>query len=67
MRQPVRWHDIARLMPELGITATVQVPPGHVLTALAAAVHPHTTTDLAIDDLGIPAVVHRLHHAGIAA
>ncbi|MDG6106316.1 hypothetical protein Daura_19675 [Dactylosporangium aurantiacum] len=47
--------------------ATVQVPPGRVLTALAAAVHPHDVTDLAIDDLGIPGVLHRLHRAGIAA
>ncbi|GAA3217074.1 ACP S-malonyltransferase [Dactylosporangium siamense] len=59
VQQPVRWHDIVRLMPELGITTTVQVPPGHALAALAARAHPHLT-DLAVDDLGIPATVHRL-------
>ncbi|WP_327001101.1 acyltransferase domain-containing protein [Dactylosporangium sp. NBC_01737] len=61
VQHPVRWHDIVRLMPELGITTTVQVPPGHVLSALAAREHPRTT-NLAVDDLGIPATLHRLHH-----
>ena len=59
VRRPVRWHDIVRLMPELGITTTVQVPPGHVLTALVTREHPHLT-NLAVDELGIPAIVQRL-------
>jgi malonate decarboxylase epsilon subunit len=66
VQQPVRWLDIVRLMPELGITTTVQVPPGHALAALAAREHPHLT-DLAVDDLGIPATLHRLEREERAA
>ncbi|MEV4513947.1 acyltransferase domain-containing protein [Dactylosporangium sp. NPDC049525] len=61
VQHPVRWHDIVRLMPELGITTTVQVPPGHVLSALATREHPRSIS-VAVDDLGIPATLHRLRH-----
>lgn len=64
VQHPVRWHDIARLMPEVGITTTVQLPPGHALSALAAREHPHAT-NLALDDLGIPATLHRLRHPAV--
>jgi malonate decarboxylase epsilon subunit len=35
--RPVRWYDIARLLPELGVDRTIEVPPGHVLSRLIAA------------------------------
>jgi malonate decarboxylase epsilon subunit len=35
--RPVRWYDIARLLPELGVDRVLEVPPGHVLSALIAA------------------------------
>lgn len=37
---PVRWYDIARLLPEFDVTAAVQVPPGHVLCRLVASAAP---------------------------
>lgn len=58
VRQPVRWYDMMRLMPEVGITATVQLPPGHVLTRLVARQNP-SMTNLALDDIGITAAAHR--------
>ncbi|MEU6404277.1 acyltransferase domain-containing protein [Streptomyces sp. NPDC046985] len=58
VRQPVRWYDAARLMPELGVTATVHVPPGHVLTALVSRENPDAT-HVAIDDIGLAAAVRR--------
>ncbi|MET7422648.1 acyltransferase domain-containing protein [Dactylosporangium sp. NPDC005555] len=58
---PVRWLDVLRLMPETGTTATVQVPPGRVLTVLADRACPQAT-NLAVDDLGVAATVHRLRH-----
>lgn len=61
--QPVRWYDIIRLMPELGVTAAVEVPPGHVLTALNARQNPAMTT-VAVDDVGIDAALHRVERAG---
>ncbi|MBW8705490.1 Malonyl CoA-acyl carrier protein transacylase [Streptomyces sp. MBT84] len=62
VRQPVRWYDAVRLMPEVEITATVQVPPGHVLTHLVARQNP-SMTNIALDDIGITAAVHRARHA----
>jgi malonate decarboxylase epsilon subunit len=34
---PVRWHDSTALLFELGVRLFIEVPPGHVLTNLAAA------------------------------
>lgn len=31
---PVRWFDIMRLLPELGVRATIEMPLGHVLSRL---------------------------------
>lgn len=62
VRQPVRWYDAVRLMPEVGVTATLQVSPGHVLTALAARENP-SMTNVALDDIGITAAVHRARRA----
>lgn len=32
--RPVRWHDAGRLLLELGVTCTVEMPPGQALTRL---------------------------------
>ena len=36
----VRWFDIVRLLPELGVTATVEMSPGAVLSRLVTATTP---------------------------
>ena len=59
VRHPVRWYDIVALMPELGVTATVQVPPGHVLSAIVERETPDVLS-LAVDDVGIAATVRRV-------
>jgi malonate decarboxylase epsilon subunit len=50
---PVHWFDIMRLLPELGVVATVEMPPGDVLsrlvTATTAALSVFSVTD---DELG---------------
>jgi len=38
--RPVRWFDIMRLLPELGVIATVEMPPGEVLSRLVTATTP---------------------------
>jgi malonate decarboxylase epsilon subunit len=58
VRRPVRWYDAVRLMPELGVTATVQVPPGRVLTAISARENP-ALAHVAVDDAGLEAAVRR--------
>lgn len=37
---PVRWFDILRMLPEIGIGTTVEMPPGNVLTRLVTATTP---------------------------
>jgi len=37
---PVRWFDIMQLLPELGVVATVEMPPGDVLSRLVTATTP---------------------------
>jgi malonate decarboxylase epsilon subunit len=37
VEHPVRWHDMTRLLVETGTRLFVEVPPGRVLTNLAAA------------------------------
>jgi malonate decarboxylase epsilon subunit len=59
VRHPVRWYDIVALMPEVGVTATVQVPPGHVLTAIVGRETPDVLS-VAVDDIGIAATVRRV-------
>jgi len=58
VRHPVRWYDIVALMPEVGVTATVQVPPGHVLAAIVGRETPDVLS-VAVDDIGIAATVRR--------
>ena len=38
--RPVRWYDGVRLMTELGVTCTIETPPGHALTRLVASISP---------------------------
>ncbi|WNO62449.1 acyltransferase domain-containing protein [Streptomyces sp. AM2-3-1] len=62
VQQPVRWYDVVRLMPELGVTATIQVPPGHVLTAIVTRENP-SMTNVAVDDTGLTTAVRRVTRA----
>lgn len=47
---PVRWYDIARVLPEYGVTTAVQMPPGHVLSHLMSAAAPDVAVFSAADD-----------------
>ena len=38
--RPVQWYDAMSLMPELGATCAIQMPPGHALAALVAGSAP---------------------------
>jgi malonate decarboxylase epsilon subunit len=62
---PVRWLDIARLLPEFGVTAAVQMPPGNVLARLTNAASPDLTTfDTADDEIGAIAARLGAHTRG---
>jgi malonate decarboxylase epsilon subunit len=56
---PVRWFDIVRLLPELGVIATVEMPPDHVLTRLITATTPDMRA-LSVSDDGIGPITARL-------
>jgi malonate decarboxylase epsilon subunit len=58
---PVRWYDIARVLPEYGITAAVQMPPSHVLSHLMRAAAPGISVFSAADD-GFGLIAARLGH-----
>jgi malonate decarboxylase epsilon subunit len=58
VQQPVRWLDAIRLMPELGVTAAIQTPPGHVLAAITARETPGVTST-AVDDTGLDTALRR--------
>jgi malonate decarboxylase epsilon subunit len=58
VEHPVRWLDVVRLMPELGVTTAIQTPPGHVLAAITARVTPGVTS-LAVDDTGLHTALRR--------
>ena len=47
---PVRWFDIMRLLPELGVDATVDMPPGDVLSRLVTATTPALSVFSVTDD-----------------
>ena len=34
--QRVRWYVMARVLPDLGVTRVIEMPPGHVLSTLIA-------------------------------
>lgn len=55
---PVRWHDIARLLPEIGVTCVIEALPGHTLTALLAATAPSVTA-VAVSDTGLSGAASR--------
>ncbi len=58
--RPVRWYDGVRLMAELGVTCTVETPPGHVLTRLVASIAPHMAATAVSED-GLSAAAARAH------
>jgi malonate decarboxylase epsilon subunit len=58
VQHPVQWFDGMRLLGELGVTTTVEVPPGHVLTSLALRTLPDVNA-VALDEVGIDAALRR--------
>jgi malonate decarboxylase epsilon subunit len=56
---PVRWFDIIRLLPELGVIATVEMPPGNVLSRLVTATMPPVTV-FSVDSDGLGPITARL-------
>ena len=51
VEHPVRWHDATTLLFELGVRLFVELPPGDVLTRLAADAFPDARC-VAVDDAG---------------
>jgi malonate decarboxylase epsilon subunit len=56
---PVRWYDIARVLPEYSVAAAVQMPPGHVLTQLMSDAAPGVRAFSAAED-GFGTIAARL-------
>jgi malonate decarboxylase epsilon subunit len=52
VQRPVRWHDATTLLFELGVRLFVELPPGDVLTRLAADAFPDARC-VAVDDSGV--------------
>ena len=52
VERPVRWHDATTLLFELGVRLFVELPPGDVLTRLAADAFPDARC-VAIDESGV--------------
>jgi malonate decarboxylase epsilon subunit len=52
VERPVRWHEAATLLFELGVRLFVELPPGNVLTRLAADAFPDARC-VAVDDSGV--------------
>jgi malonate decarboxylase epsilon subunit len=52
VKRPVRWHDATTLLFELGVRLFVELPPGDVLTRLAADAFPDARC-VAIDESGV--------------
>ena len=60
VQHPVQWFDGMRLLGELGVTTTIEMPPGHVLSSLALSNLPNVKAT-ALDEVAIDAA---LRHAG---
>ena len=56
VEHPVRWHDATTLLFELGVRLFVELPPGNVLTRLAADAFPEARC-VAVDDSGTASVL----------
>jgi malonate decarboxylase epsilon subunit len=63
---PVRWFDIMRLLPELGVAATVEMPPGDVLSRLVTATTPAVSA-LNVAEDGLGPITARLRSRLVAA
>jgi malonate decarboxylase epsilon subunit len=51
VEHPVRWHDATTLLFELGVRLFAELPPGDVLTRLAADAFPDARC-VTVDDAG---------------
>ncbi len=56
--RPVHWYDATRLLPELGVTCAVQVPPGGVLATLLARNVP-SVYSIALAEAGMQTTARR--------
>ncbi len=52
VERPVRWHDATTLLFEFGVRLFVELPPGRLLTDLAAAAFPEARA-IAVADAGV--------------
>jgi malonate decarboxylase epsilon subunit len=52
VERPVRWHDATTLLFELGVRLFVELPPGDILTRLAADAFPDARC-VAVDESGV--------------
>ncbi len=59
--QPVRWHDATTALFERGARLFVEMPPGRVLTDLAAAAFPEARA-VAVADVGLSAAAGLVRH-----
>ena len=50
MARPVLWHETTRLARERGMTLSIEMPPGNVLTKLATAAQPDALSIAASDN-----------------
>jgi malonate decarboxylase epsilon subunit len=64
--QPVRWFDIIRVLPEFGVTVTVEMPPGDVLSRLVTATTSAVNVFSVTDD-GLEPITARLRSLLIGA
>ncbi|OBI08754.1 hypothetical protein A5714_20900 [Mycobacterium sp. E2462] len=62
VQHPVQWFDCMRLIGELGVTTTIEMPPGHVLTSLALSSLPDVRV-AALDEVAIDTVLRRARSA----
>jgi malonate decarboxylase epsilon subunit len=63
---PVRWFDIVRLLPELGVVATVEMPPNDVLSRLVTATTPDVRA-FSVGNDGLEPIASRLRSPLIGA
>jgi malonate decarboxylase epsilon subunit len=61
VERPVRWHDATILLFELGVRLFVELPPGRVLTDLAAAAFPEARV-IAVADAGVGSAATLIAH-----
>jgi len=62
VERPIRWHDATTLLFELGVRLFVELPPGDVLTRLAADAFPDARC-VAVDESGVESALLLIERA----